>query len=138
MAGWRHMDFNTCRKDDPPLAPDIGMQYKRHLSPANTPDYPFESTMMIGMSMRENNGTQVTCTYFEYVHIVKHGVASKPGIVEHGCRMTLMLHCQEHRIAMFRDQLLAFGPVIGKRSSMRYFRTWHENIERVVYQYGDI
>src|SRR6266446_5529551 len=138
MAGWRHVDFDAGWKDNPSLAPDIGMQHERHLAPANTPEYTFESTMMIGVSMRENDGTQSIRMYFEYVHIVKHGVASKPGIVEHGCGMTVALDGQEQRIAMFREQLLAFAPVVGKRCSLRYLCTRHEYIERIVHQYRDI
>src|ERR1700756_5203590 len=98
MAGWRHVDFDSGWKDNTSLAPHIGMQHERHLASADTPHHTFESTVMIGVSMRENDGTQITRMQVEYVHIVKHGVASKPGIIEHGCRMTLALDGQKQRI----------------------------------------
>ena len=41
-----------------------------------------KATVMISMAMREDNGSQVGCSHFEHVHVMKYGFASQTSIKE--------------------------------------------------------
>src|SRR5260370_18787032 len=107
MTGRRHTDLVASRKYNPALMPHIGMQHKRHLAPSNALEYPLESAMMIGMSMREDHGTQVILLHFEPVPVLTHSVAAQSGIIQHRFAAPFSLHGQQQRIAVFCDHLLA-------------------------------
>jgi hypothetical protein len=49
------MDLDACGKDDPAVAPDIGMEHERQPTPTNTLKESFESTMVIGVTVGEHN-----------------------------------------------------------------------------------
>src|SRR5579864_1375406 len=71
MTGWGHMNFLAGGKDNPALSPRIRMQDERHFAPSNTVKHSLESAMMIGMSVRKDNGSQVVCLHFEHIHVVE-------------------------------------------------------------------
>jgi hypothetical protein len=57
MTGWRYMDLDACGKYDSAVTPDVGMQDEWHVVATDTLKDALESTVMIRMTMRENNGT---------------------------------------------------------------------------------
>src|SRR5258708_9786988 len=116
----------------------IGMEDKRHVGPSNALEYPLESAMMIGMSMREDHGTQVIRLHFEHVHVVKHSVAAQSGIIQHRFAAPFSLYGQQQRIAVFCNQLLALGPAIVKWRTMRYLVAGHEDVEGIIHHDCDV
>ena len=63
---------------------------------------------MIGMPMREDDGSQVVRSHFEYVHIVQYRLASQSSIIKYRLGTAFALHSQQQRIAVFGNQLLTF------------------------------
>src|SRR2546430_1999295 len=84
-----------------------------HVASTDTAKNSFEPTVMIGVSVGENDGTQVVHVRIKHIYIVENRVAPKSRVVEHRLAAALSLHREQQRITMFRDQLLAFRPVPG-------------------------
>src|SRR5205823_6898241 len=135
MTGWRQMNLDTGRKHDLAVAPDIRMQHEWHATPADTAKNPFEPTVMIGVSVREDDGSKIVRPQIEYIHIVEDRVASKSCIVEHGLGATVSLHREQQRITMLSDQLLTFRPVPDERCSPHYLGAGQEEIDEIIHQY---
>src|SRR5712691_6010943 len=138
MTGWRQMNLNTGRKHELAVAPDIRMQHKWHATPTDTPKNSFEPTVMIGVSVGEDDSAQVVHVSIKYIHIVEDRVASKSCIIEHGLGATVSLHREQQRISMLSDQLLAFRPVPDERCSPHHLRTWQEEIDEIIHQYRNV
>src|SRR6266516_3119889 len=138
MTRWRHVDLDTGRKHDPAVAPDIGMQHEWHVAPTDTPKNSFEPTVMIGVSVGEDDGSHIVRPHIEHIHIVEDRVASKSCIVEHGLGATISLHRKQQRISMLSDQLLTLRPVPDHWCSLDHLRAGQENINEIIYQYRNV
>src|SRR6266568_5310464 len=138
MTRWRHMNLDTGRKHDLAVAPDIRMQHEWHVTPTDTAKNSFEPTVMIGVSVGENDSAQVVHVSIKHIHIVEDRVASKSCIVEHGLGATVSLHREHQRISMLSNQLLAFRPFPDERCSPHYLGAGQEEIDEIIHQYRNI
>ena len=95
VPAWRRQaDFAARRKDDSAFAPGIG------LSPAATASgrdggQPFGPTVMIGVTVRDDDGTQVAHGHLEHVEVAGDGVRGEACVVQHSVPDSILLDADQ-------------------------------------------
>jgi hypothetical protein len=69
-------------KDNSAFSPDIRVQDEWHSGSSDALKHALKAAVMISVTVREDDGSEVCCSHFEHVHVMKYGSASQTCIVK--------------------------------------------------------
>src|SRR5947209_3887460 len=118
-------------KGNSSLAPSIGVNHQRQPRTPPTADQPLETAVMIGVTVRDDDRTQVTHGDLKHVEVAGHGVRREASVVEHGALLAAPLDADQRGETMLSNQLLSRAEV-PRLVANHALLAGHQHVKEVV------
>lgn len=137
LGSWRHAYLCPRWEDDLAFPPGVGMQHQRHVA-TRPPEQAFEPSVVVGMSVREDDRPKVTGVDLQDVEIVGGSALRQPGVIQDPVGAPVAVNLHRQGVPVLSAQLIPFAPLPSPGRPHRHVRGCREDVDRVVHHHRDL